>query len=233
MAKLKLLPYSEFNPQPIRHRILRGWLAEMMKPGGSRHVVDWSCGSGIGTEHLREEQPSWKFTMVDVADIRKTAKDADFHLLDYDTPKLDIPDGSVDAVISSEVFEHVHNLTATVREMHRILKPGGFLVGSIPNFRGWASRFSFLRRGLYRMGGKFENGGHVNLITPEFLVNFLGEIFVLRRSAGDVDWITWVDYVPERFTRRAYQTLKFRGLFRETLGFNRFSYDFLFIFIKK
>lgn len=39
--------------------------------------------------------------------------------------KLPLPDESVDAVISNNVFEHVANVPAVVKEMRRVLKPGG------------------------------------------------------------------------------------------------------------
>jgi ubiquinone/menaquinone biosynthesis C-methylase UbiE len=39
-----------------------------------------------------------------------------------------IADNSVDAVFSTDCFEHVQDLPATFRELHRILRPGGSVI---------------------------------------------------------------------------------------------------------
>jgi SAM-dependent methyltransferase len=39
--------------------------------------------------------------------------------------KLPLPDNSVDAVISNNVFEHIADVAAVTKEMHRVLRPGG------------------------------------------------------------------------------------------------------------
>lgn len=44
------------------------------------------------------------------------------------------PDGFFDAVVIWHVLEHLREPVATVREMHRILAPGGKLVVAVPNF---------------------------------------------------------------------------------------------------
>lgn len=43
-------------------------------------------------------------------------------------------ENSVDVVVSFQTFEHVANLPHTLAEIHRILKPGGFLFAQVPNY---------------------------------------------------------------------------------------------------
>jgi SAM-dependent methyltransferase len=45
---------------------------------------------------------------------------------------LPFADNEFDCVFGSHVFEHVHNFVPLVQEFHRILKPGGFLIGITP-----------------------------------------------------------------------------------------------------
>lgn len=47
---------------------------------------------------------------------------------------LPFPDDSFDTVVSTEVLEHVPNPQRALREMHRVLKPGGFLILSTPQY---------------------------------------------------------------------------------------------------
>lgn len=51
----------------------------------------------------------------------------------YDGKTLPYKDNSFDGVISNEVFEHVDNRQAFVRELQRVLKPGGKLIITTPN----------------------------------------------------------------------------------------------------
>ena len=48
--------------------------------------------------------------------------------------ELPFPDGTFDVVLSSEVIEHTPSPEAAARELYRVLKPGGHLVLSTPNW---------------------------------------------------------------------------------------------------
>ena len=52
---------------------------------------------------------------------------------------LPLPDASFDCVYANQVLEHVRELIPLILEIHRILKPGGFLLAHVPYFRSsWA-----------------------------------------------------------------------------------------------
>jgi SAM-dependent methyltransferase len=48
--------------------------------------------------------------------------------------------GSFDAVFAWMVIEHLHDPIATLRLAHGLLKPGGWLLFSVPNFGCWERR---------------------------------------------------------------------------------------------
>ncbi|MDP3956274.1 MAG: class I SAM-dependent methyltransferase [bacterium] len=52
------------------------------------------------------------------------------------------PDGSFDAIVSYHVLEHVPDPQALLREMYRVLKPGGSVVIEVPHATGIDARFS-------------------------------------------------------------------------------------------
>lgn len=72
--------------------------------------------------------------------VAETAKDLRFRHLHFGkaTPalRLDLPDGSFDRIGSSLVLPYLYDPLASLREMHRLLRPGGTLVFSSirPNF---------------------------------------------------------------------------------------------------
>jgi hypothetical protein len=49
-----------------------------------------------------------------------------------DLTRLTYPDGAFDLVLTSETLEHVPDLDAALREIHRVLAPGGLHVFTIP-----------------------------------------------------------------------------------------------------
>lgn len=60
--------------------------------------------------------------------------------LKLDIERIALPDGSVDTVICCHVLEHVDDRQA-LRELHRILAPGGALVAMVPLIEGWERTF--------------------------------------------------------------------------------------------
>lgn len=58
--------------------------------------------------------------------------------------RIPLDDGSVDCVIAGEVLEHLTNAGAFVREMRRVLRPGGSVVISVPNITSLKYRVAWL-----------------------------------------------------------------------------------------
>ena len=54
-----------------------------------------------------------------------------------DATCLDFPDASFDKILCSEVIEHIPDASQALREMWRVLRPGGKLVLSTPNKGSW------------------------------------------------------------------------------------------------
>ena len=59
-----------------------------------------------------------------------------------DLPECNFPDEHFQAVILWHVLEHLPDPAATLREIHRILRPGGWLYIAVPNFGGAQSQAS-------------------------------------------------------------------------------------------
>jgi ubiquinone/menaquinone biosynthesis C-methylase UbiE len=82
-----------------------------------------------------------------------------FGLLAGDALHLPFADASFDAVICSEVLEHIPDYGPVLQEMHRVLRPGGMLCVSVP--RAWPERICwFLSREYHEVPG-----GHVRIFS--------------------------------------------------------------------
>ena len=103
--------------------------SSILHKGGS--LLDVGCGNGALTKHF---QPH--FDRIVGADIQTSLlkqATADAHWICSAGENLPFADASFDAITCFEVLEHVVNPVATVREFHRLLKPGGQAVISVPN----------------------------------------------------------------------------------------------------
>lgn len=77
-----------------------------------------------------------------------------------DATALDFPDQSFDAVICSEVLEHLPDYDAAIAEIRRVLKPGGRACVSVPH--AWPERICW-RLAPPPGGYAFEPGGHIRI----------------------------------------------------------------------
>lgn len=96
-----------------------------------------------------------------------------------DVQRLSFPDGSFDLCTSTEVFEHVPDDRAGLRELHRVLKPNGHLLFTVP-LTGINETVERARR---------EDGEVVHLLPPTFHGDRLGgpgSVLVYRDYGRDI-----------------------------------------------
>jgi SAM-dependent methyltransferase len=112
--------------------------------GRGRRVLDLGCRSGALTRHFLDGN-SVVGLDVDAAALEKArALGIEPVQANVEDP-LPFDDASFDAVVAGELFEHLRFPDALVAEIERVLRPGGVLVGSVPNAFRVQSRLRFLR----------------------------------------------------------------------------------------
>ena len=97
-----------------------------------RDVLDVACGSGYGALVLNKAF-SYRGLDLDIRAVQEAKRE--FPEFNYDRGSiydLPLPDASVSGATSFETLEHVDQPERAMRELARVLKPGGVLVGSIP-----------------------------------------------------------------------------------------------------
>ncbi len=101
-------------------------------PSSSR-VLDLGCAFGFGTRQLLPHYRAYGHDLSAeyIARARRTMRGPVFtHGAADDVP---YPDQSFDGMLLLDVLEHVPNEQSVVREVHRLLRPGGRLIVSVPN----------------------------------------------------------------------------------------------------
>jgi SAM-dependent methyltransferase len=118
----------------LRHLFAYEFAAATIPPGSQ--ALEIGCGEGYGTALLAKTAHIVIGLDIDQATVEQaTAKYASetlsFRL--YDGTRIPFPDNSLDAAVSFQVIEHVRDDSGHVREISRVLKPGGLLVMTTPN----------------------------------------------------------------------------------------------------
>jgi 2-polyprenyl-3-methyl-5-hydroxy-6-metoxy-1,4-benzoquinol methylase len=115
----------------IRMRVL----ASLIPPGSSgQRWLDAGCGTGTLSRWLARER-GFSVVAIDVSE-QMLANAAPQNGVEYrkaDVAETGLPSGTFDGVLSSSVLEYLTSVEAALREFHRLLKPGGTLLSSVPN----------------------------------------------------------------------------------------------------
>jgi ubiquinone/menaquinone biosynthesis C-methylase UbiE len=145
----------------------------------------------------------------DYTDSLMKLSDVSVKIADLSNENLPFPDESFDLVTCTEVIEHLEHYRSTLREIYRVLKPGGTLVLTTPNILNLKSRIRFLIFGFYNLFGPLHmsesqlhtTGGHINPISYFFLSHSLLdagfkniEVSVDKKQGTSIAWLLllWV-----------------------------------------
>jgi len=96
------------------------------------NILDIGCGSGANMEMLK---PFGKITGIDIfPESVNYVKSLGFKVLEADAQELPLPNNSFDLVLVMDLLEHVENDEKVISEIHRVLKPSGFCIVTVPAF---------------------------------------------------------------------------------------------------
>lgn len=106
-----------------------------------RRILDIGCGRGDTLAWLQRWGADVHGTQVSTT-AAQVARDlvGDTHIFVGELADAAYPDASFDCVTLWHVLEHVPEPLALMKEIRRVLRPGGLLYVEVPNAGGWAAR---------------------------------------------------------------------------------------------
>jgi SAM-dependent methyltransferase len=156
--------------------------------GRPRRLLDIGCASGLFLEAM-QGYAGWQVEGVELNEVAARATSARLGVPVFVGPfeQAHYPDASFDAISMWDVLEHLHDPLASLRELRRILRPGGALFVRVPNAASYVARLC----GRYWVG--YDLPRHMTVFTPRTLLRALAE--------------TGFNWPVQMFTSASYLTL--------------------------
>lgn len=115
-----------------KRRFVREWIQQARPMTANDVLLDCGAGTGLFAQEME------KFCRVMVLDDHEEAlrilrtRFRPEQILSLAGDRVPLPDGSLEYVTALDVLEHVPDDRAVVRGFHRLLKPGGLAVVTVP-----------------------------------------------------------------------------------------------------
>ena len=136
---------------------------EAARQGATVYALDWAQEEVAGTRATFG-------AMIEAGEIPASTFGG---ALRGDARRLPFADGTFDAVVTSEVLEHIQDDVTAISELHRVLKPGGTLGVTVPTW--WPEKINWMLSDEYH--APKSPGGHVRIYSAT-------ELKAKLRSAG-------------------------------------------------
>ncbi|MBI2045844.1 MAG: methyltransferase domain-containing protein [Parcubacteria group bacterium] len=102
----------------------------------SGKVVD--LGSGVNQASYYRFFQKGKTMEIAALDVGFGSQPSEKNVsIDFEKDALPYQDNSIDTVLVFNIFEHVYRYSFLLKEIHRILKPGGRMIGAVPFLVGY------------------------------------------------------------------------------------------------
>ncbi len=151
-----------------RYQMVADWV-------NNKVVLDAACGEGYGSFLMAKSAA--RVLGVDIADeaiehAKKTYQRSNLRFMQGDVLNLDLPDNSVDVVVSFETIEHLADHQLLLKQFKRVLKTDGLLIISTPDKAEYSDKTGF------------ENEYHVRELYQNEFAELIGKAFKYTEWMG-------------------------------------------------
>lgn len=171
------------------------------------NVLDLGCGMGEFSDILKNK--GFKVKCVDgtphlVEKIKSRGYES--FLVDFEDESLPFADNEFDLVVTLDVIEHLWNTDNYLKEINRVLNPGGHVIITTLNYNSWNYRIKHLL-------GNFEDftylSRHKKFFTSKSFAKEVGNYFNVEYRVGLIHFPVRTGF---KFTER------FQNLFSVNIG---------------
>lgn len=135
--------------------------------GTGKRLLDVGCATGAVLQVAREH--GWDAGGVEIsAWAAEIARRKGFDVRTGTLEEAHLAEGSMDVVTMFDVIEHIPDPRVTLREIRRVLRPGGALVLQTPNADGFGARVLYRSRSMI-----VQPNAHLILFSPAGLRTML------------------------------------------------------------
>lgn len=124
---------------------------EAARQGATVFALDWAQEEVVGTRNTFG-------AMIEAREIPSATYGG---ALRGDATRLPFADATFDTVVTSEVLEHIQDDVTAIKELHRVLKPGGTLGVTVPTW--WPEKINWMLSDEYH--APKSPGGHVRIYS--------------------------------------------------------------------
>ena len=187
MGDLVKPPHEYFEGQ-------RSDVADLI-PSTCVHVLDVGCGYGGLGRNLRARGVAQVFGVEINPDAGSQLGGVYAGYWIGDVEQVNLPDGieDFDCIVFADVLEHLRDPWGTLTRYLQRLKPGGYVVASIPNVRNIALLYNLFVRGQWR----YEDSGlldrtHLRFFTRREILDLFSqnglEIELISENRESLSW---------------------------------------------
>lgn len=127
------------SDNPLHQRLLKAYHVAIPYVHGD--MLELGCGEGRGVDLLADKTNSY-LALDKIPDVinRLAVKYPDYEFRQAVFPPVNLPDAQFDTIVSFQVIEHIQDDHLFLKEIARLLKPGGKALISTPNIKMTLSR---------------------------------------------------------------------------------------------
>jgi len=182
MDEIKEIKNRTYSLKRAQYKLALRLLSTITEDGLVKKVLDVGCGMGEFADILRNKGK--ELVCVDGFDKYYKfvlSKGFESYKVNLEYEKIPLEDNSFDLVVSLEVIEHLWNTDNYLKEINRLLKPGGYALFTTMNY-------NYLTYRIRHLLGNFEKftykSRHKKFYTAKSLKKELENYFEIKKILG-------------------------------------------------